>query len=52
MLLHILSNIRYLARQSLPMRGNWNDKRKAEENSNFFQLIKLKSEEDPEILNW
>ena len=34
------------------MRGNWNDKTKVEENSNFFQLIKLKSEDDPEILNW
>ena len=35
MLLQILSNIRYLARQSLPMRGNWNEETKAEEDSNF-----------------
>ena len=52
MLLPVLSNIRYLTRQSLPIRGNWNNETKAEEDSNFSQLIKLKSEEDPKILKW
>ena len=48
----LLSNVRYLARQSLPLRGNWDESSKAEENSNFHQLIKLRSQQDPEILEW
>ena len=51
-LLMRLSNVRYLARQSLPLRGNWDESSKAEENSNFQQLIKLRSQQDPEILEW
>ena len=50
--LMLLSNVRYLARQSLPLRGNWDESSKAEENSNFHQLIKLRSQQDPEILEW
>ena len=34
-LLTILSNIRYLARQTLPLRGDWNTETRSEENSNF-----------------
>ena len=34
-LLMLLSNVRYLARQSLPLRGNWDESSKAEENFNF-----------------
>ena len=51
-LLMLLSNVCYLARQSLPLRGNWDESSKAEENSNFHQLIKLQSQQDPEILEW
>ena len=31
----ILSNIRYLARQALPLSGDWNTETRSEENSNF-----------------
>ena len=49
-LLSILSNIRYLARQALPLRGgDWNTETKCEENSNFHQLLKLWAQENPEI---
>ena len=51
-LLMLLSNVRSLARQSLPLRGNWDKSSKAKENSNFHQLIKLRSQQDPEILEW
>ena len=51
-LLMLMSNVRYLAQQSLPLRGNWDESSKAEENSNFHQLIKLPSQQDPEILEW
>ena len=51
-LLMLLSNVRYLAGQSLPLRGNWDESNKAEKNSNFHQLIKLQSQQDPEILEW
>ena len=50
--LSLLSNVRYLARQSLPLRGNWDESSKAEENFNFHQLIKLRSQQDPAILEW
>ena len=52
MLLKILSNIRYLAQQALPLRGDWNDETGSEENSNFNQLLLLQSEDDKEILRW
>ena len=51
-LLAILGNIRYLARQALPLRGNWNLETGSEENSNFYQLLKLRAEENSEILDW
>ena len=44
MLLKILSNIRFLARQSIAIRGDGD-----EENSNFIQLFKLRGEEDPKF---
>ena len=51
-LLSILSNIRYLARQALPLRGDWNTETVSEENSNFHQLLKLRAQENPEITEW
>ena len=51
-LLAILGNTRYLARQALPLRGNWNLETGSEENSNFYQLLKLRAEETSEILDW
>ena len=51
-LLTILSNIRYLARQALPLRGDWNTETMSEENSNFHQLLKLRAQENPEIIEW
>ncbi|XP_022796425.1 zinc finger MYM-type protein 1-like [Stylophora pistillata] len=51
-LLAILGNIRYLARQALPLRGNWNLETGSEENSDFYQLLKLRAEENSEILDW
>ena len=50
-LLSILSNIRYLARQTLPLRGG-DTETKSEENSNFHQLLKLPAQENPEIIEW
>jgi len=51
-LLTILSNIRYLARQALPLRGDWVPQTTSEENPNFHQLLKLRSQESPLILEW
>ena len=47
MLLKILSNIRFLARQSIAIRGDGD-----EENSNFIQLFKLRGEDDPKFTKW
>ena len=47
MLLKILSNIRFLARQSIAIRGDGD-----EENSNFIQLFKLRGEDDPKFSKW
>ena len=47
MLLKILSNIRFLARQSIAIRGDGD-----EENSNFIQLFKLLGENDPKFAKW
>ena len=52
MLLKILSSIRYLARQSLPLRGNWKEEEKSEYDSNFFQLLKLRCEDNPKLAEW
>ena len=51
-LLAILGNVRYLVRQALPLRGNWNLETGSKENSNFYQLLKLRAEENSEILDW
>ena len=47
MLLKSLSNIRFLARQSIAIRGDGD-----EENSNFIQLFKLRGEDDPKFAKW
>jgi len=52
MLLKILQNVRYLARQALPLRGNWNEDKKCEVNSSFHQLLLLRSEDDKELTSW
>ena len=50
--LKILSCVRYLARQSLPMHGNWSEKSGSEFNANFNQLLLLHCEGDPEMAKW
>ena len=45
-------HIKFLARQSLPLRGNWDKNAGVEFNSNFHQLMILRSDEDPDILSW
>ena len=47
-LLKIFSNIRFLARQALPMRGDG----KGEPNSNSNQLYRLRGEDNPFLLEW
>lgn len=46
-LITVLSNIKYLARQGLPLRGDAD-----ETNSNFIQLLKLRSIDNPTILSY
>ena len=43
----LLSNIRFLARQALPLRGDGN-----EVDSNFIQLLLLSSNDDKQIKEW
>ena len=45
--LKILSNLRFLARQGLPLRGHDD-----ETESNFYQLPKLRGEDYPRIESW
>ena len=47
MFLKILSSIRYLAQQGLALRGDGD-----EQDGNFLQLLKLKGEDDPAIIDW
>ena len=47
MFLKIISSIRFLSRQGMALRGDRND-----ENSNFLQLLQLKAEDDPGLLEW
>ena len=47
MLLKILSSIRYLARQGLPLRGDGD-----EQDGNFLQLLKLRGEDDSKMIDW
>ena len=46
MLLHVLSTVRYLARQGLAFRGHNDDA------SNFMQLLKLRCDDIPEMRQW
>ena len=46
-LLKILSNIRFLARQALPLRGTGDEK-----DSNFHQVYKLRAEDNPLLEEW
>ena len=43
-----MTNIRYLARQAFPFRGE----RKTEGKSNFHQLLKQRAQENSEIIEW
>ena len=45
----ILANIRYLVRQALLLRDIWNLEIGSEETSNFYQLLKLRAEDNSEI---
>lgn len=44
MLLKIISRVRFLARQGLPLRGDGDER-----NSNFLALLSLREEDDPTI---
>ena len=46
-LLKIHSNIQFLARQGLPLRGHGSGM-----DSNFLQLLKLQAQDDPRIESW
>ena len=46
-LLKVLSNMKLLVRQGLPLRG-YGD----ESDSNFHQLLKLRSGDDPQVKTW
>ena len=46
-LLKIISNLKFLARQGLPLRGD-----NADTDSNFMQLIKLRARDDPRLAVW
>ena len=46
-LLAILSNLRFLARQACAIRGDG-----GESNSNFMQLFKLRGEDNPKVYEW
>lgn len=52
MLLKLLQSVRYLGRQSLPFRGNWDEETHSELNSNFHQLLLLRCEDDKELSAW
>ena len=47
----VLQNIIYLARQGLPLRGNWVSGVSCEQDSNFHQLMLLRANDDPSILD-
>jgi len=52
MLLKILTNIRFLARQGLPLRGSWNKEYNIEIDSNFHQLILPRCENQRDLQSW
>ena len=45
--LKLISSIRFLARQAVPIRGDGD-----ESNSNYMQLLKLRGEDDEQIFEW
>ena len=45
--LKLLSNVKFLARQALPLRGAGD-----ESDSNYMQLLKLRGEDDPRVFDW
>ena len=45
--LKLLSNVRFLAKQGLPLRGDGD-----ELDSNYMQLLKLRGEDDSRVLDW
>ena len=45
--LKLMSNMRFLARQGLPIRGDGD-----ESNSNYMQLLRLRGEDDAKIFEW
>ena len=47
MFLQILSSLKFLARQGLPLRGD-----KDKKDGNFIQILKMKSEDNPAITDW
>ena len=51
-LLKIPGNVRYLARQALPLQGDWSATEESEVDSNFYQLLKLRCDDDPSIVEW
>ena len=46
-LINMISYLRYLGRQGLPLRGHGND-----QDSNFKQLLKCRAEDDPMFSEW
>lgn len=57
MLMIILSSIRFLGRQGLALRGRHktdseNIEQRGELDSNFFQVLKTRSEDNPELKKW
>ena len=48
----IIQNIRFLARQSLSLRGNWDDNESCEIDSNYHQSLVLRSIDDETIAKW
>ena len=42
----------FLARQALPLRGDWHSDQGRETDSNFIQLLKLRCEGSPSIVEW
>jgi hypothetical protein len=48
----ILSTLRFLARQGLPLRGNYVSDDGSESSSNFMQLLQLRTEDVPVLATW
>ena len=47
----IMTNL-FLARQALPLRGDWHSDEGSETDSNFIQLLNFCCEDDPSIVEW